>query len=199
MGHKKGLIALHTEPSPQPIENQFLFRTVKILDIGYVAAIYFTIAYFLGGAINKGYENLYGTDFGSKTTTVLLLEVLSQIICIAIVTYIGRNFVEHIPSPLNGIGGFVHGKVKELTSGAFLNVFLVMFQYSMQDKLLYIKNFTRQQEVKEQNKKKKVQETRSQGSVQAQPIELEDPSQVNLDMTPNLGSGNFNYDWTQRH
>jgi hypothetical protein len=200
MGQKKGLIALQTEPSFLPIENQALFRTVKILDISYIAVIYFILAYFVGGIINDGFEKLYGRDYSSKSINVLLLEVLSQIICIGITTYIGRNLVEYIPSPLDGIGGFIHGRVKELTSGSFLNIFLVMFQYSMQDKLFYIRDYKLQQSKAAKNKQNQMK-TAQQGGLQqefAQPIELEDQSQVNLEMTPSLASNNHNYGWINK-
>jgi hypothetical protein len=119
--------------------NNFLFRITKITDIAFLAVLFFSIAYIFGYYLNVFFTNLYGLDFSKKTNVVLLLEVLSQIVCIAIVIYIGRNIVEAIPSPLDGINGFVHNQLKELKSGAFFTIFIIMFQYSMQDKLALIK------------------------------------------------------------
>jgi len=122
------------------VKNELLFRIIKIIDIAYIAVLYFTAAYILGYHIDQIFIKLYGIDYKNKSNLILSLEVLSQIICIAIVTYIGRNLVELIPFPLDGINGFVHTRVKELKSGAFMTVFLIMFQYSMQNKILFIKS-----------------------------------------------------------
>lgn len=124
---------------PPPPKNEVLFRIIKIIDIAYIAVLYFVISYVLGYYIDNYFRWLYGTEYDKKSNMVLSLEVLSQIIAIAVLVYIGRNIVELIPFPLDGVNGFVHQRVKELKSGAFMTVFIVMFQYSMQDKLMAIK------------------------------------------------------------
>ena len=123
-----------------PPSNELLFRTIKIIDIAYITLLYFIIGYHSSYFLNEIFVKLYGTDFEKKTNFRLLMEVFTQIACIGIVSYIGRNLAQIIPFPLDGVNGFVHSKVKELSNGAFLTVFLITFQYSMQDKLLFIKN-----------------------------------------------------------
>ena len=120
-------------------ENEILFRVIKIIDIAYIAILYFTVAFLFGRYINLLFTKIYGINFESKSTNVLYLEVLSQIIFIGIFCYIGKNLVQLIPFPLDGVNRFDHSRVKELSSGAFLTIFIVMFQYTMQNKLAFIK------------------------------------------------------------
>ena len=141
---------VQTPVEPPPPTNELLFRTIKIIDIGYITVLYFVCAYFPATFLDSFFSKLYGVDFDKRSDTVLIMEVVSQIICIGIVAYVGRNLVQLIPFPLDGINGFVHSRVKELSSGAFFTVFLVMFQYTMQDKLTFIKN----RRNKEKDKKK---------------------------------------------
>ena len=126
--------------SPLPPQNELLFRVIKIIDIAYITVLFFIFAYILGGYINSFFKYIYGIDYEKKSNFILSLEILSQIIVIGIASYIGRNLIEYIPFPLDGIDGFNHKRMKELTSGSFIVVFLIMFQYDMQDKIVFIKN-----------------------------------------------------------
>ena len=134
--------AKNTDSTPPP-SNEILFRIIKIIDIAYIAILYFVFDYFPGYYLNSFFEYAYGTNYATKSNNELIGEVLVQVICISIISYIGRNVVQMVPFPLDGINGFVHSRVKELASGAFFTVFIIMFQYSMQDKLVYIKNSTK--------------------------------------------------------
>ena len=53
------------------------------------------------------------------------LEIIGIIWLIGASTYIVRNIVELIPSPFDGLGGFIHKKLKEL-SGAGVYTMIVM-------------------------------------------------------------------------
>ena len=108
--------------------DEILFRSVKMLDIGYVTVLYFIIAYVLGYYLDILFLNIYGNDYENKSKIYLTLEVLLQISMVGIFAYIGRNIIQLIPSPLNGIGGFDHKQLKELSSSAFLLVFIFFFQ-----------------------------------------------------------------------
>jgi hypothetical protein len=109
-----------------------------MLDIGYVTILYFIIAYILGYYLDILFLNIYGNDYENKSKIYLTLEVLLQISMVGIFAYIGRNIIQLIPSPLNGIGGFDHKQLKELSSSAFLLVFIFFFQKNLIEKIHYI-------------------------------------------------------------
>ena len=118
--------------------DEILFRSIKMLDIGYVTILYFIIAYVLGYYLDILFLNIYGNDYENKSKIYLTLEVLLQISMVGIFAYIGRNIIQLIPSPLNGIGGFDHKQLKELSSSAFLLVFIFFFQKNLIEKIHYI-------------------------------------------------------------
>jgi len=116
------------------------FTLVKIADISYINVVWFAIGYVVGYWLDIAFQKLYGTEYTKKSRWTLIAEVVSQIAAVGIIIYIGRNTGQFIPSPLDGIAGLDHYKVKELTNGAMLGIYVMLFQYSLQDKLLAIKN-----------------------------------------------------------
>jgi hypothetical protein len=70
----------------------------------------------------------------------ILLELVAQMAFVGIAVYILRNVIELVPFPLDGIYGFDHMKVKELKSGALLSLSVIVFQYNLQSKFLYLRN-----------------------------------------------------------
>jgi len=118
--------------------NELLFRVIKIADIAYIISLYFIFGYFIGYYINLFFEKLYGKDLDKKNYYTIILEIASQFLCVGIISYIGRNIIQLFPSPFDTIGGFKHSSVKELVSGSFLTIFLLMFQFTIQDKLNHI-------------------------------------------------------------
>jgi hypothetical protein len=101
------------------------FRSVKIMDIGYVTAIYFIV----GLIFSRLFDKLFGEFDPKKEEKKHIVqsgaELVGMIWIIGISTYFVRNLVELIPSPFDGLGGFVHKKLKEL-SGAGVYTMIVM-------------------------------------------------------------------------
>jgi hypothetical protein len=122
------------------LKTDITLRSIKIVDIGYITALYFLAAYYLGAFLDNFFIWLYGMNFKIKTNNQLLFEILMQVMFTGILSYIGRNIIQKIPFPLNGVKGFVHTKVKELTSGAILTFFLILFQYNLYVKISYVRN-----------------------------------------------------------
>jgi hypothetical protein len=119
---------------------EFEIRGLKIIDIGYITVIYFLI----GIVFAKLFDKLYGTfdpvAEKKKSMTQQTLELIGMMWVTGVVTYIIRNVVQLIPSPVDNLFGFQHLRVKELTSaGTFTFVFL-FFQAYFKSKLQYYYN-----------------------------------------------------------
>jgi hypothetical protein len=116
-----------------------IFRLIKLTAIAYITVLFFIVGYFFGRFIDYFCSYLFGLNFNEKKNYILVLEILFQIMLIAMFAYFGRNIVQLIPFPLDGVLGFIHLNLKELNAVGFINVFIYSFQYYMQDKLDYIK------------------------------------------------------------
>jgi len=110
-------------------KNELLFRSVKVLDIGYITILYFLLAFALTlllktiPFLGKDYDESKDRD---KPLWQLMLESVLLIWIVGILAYFARNVVVAFPSPLNGLGGLDHSRVKELES-SFVFVFVILF------------------------------------------------------------------------
>jgi len=131
--------------SLEAFQKKAIFRAVKCLDIAFITFIYFGFAYIIGYYLDVFFIRIFGTEYDKKKNIYLILEVIIQVATVGMICYLVRNIVHIIPSPFDGIYGINHLQVKELTDVSFFTVFIMMFQYDLQDKLVAIrKNLVRQ-------------------------------------------------------
>jgi hypothetical protein len=71
----------------------------------------------------------------SKTMHVRTFELLGMLWFYSVIIYICRNLIEKIPSPLNGLYGFEHKRVKELTNAAIFVFIFMVLQTSYRSKI----------------------------------------------------------------
>lgn len=117
----------------------YSFFLIKSADIGYITFLYMLTAYIFAIYLDLAFVQLFGLDDNLKTKNQLIFEIFAQVSVSGIISYIGRNIIMEIPSPLHGIDKFDHYRVKELNSGAVLLMFLIIFQKQLQKKIVILR------------------------------------------------------------
>lgn len=122
---------------PREVPFTAAFLGVKLLDIGLTTTYFFAI----GLAAAKVFDLFYGKfkrdDYKKINKFVLLLDILFHMFLVGITAYMLRNIVALIPFPLEGVAGFEHKRLKELSGGTALSLILLFFQDNLRDKVAY--------------------------------------------------------------
>jgi len=121
----------------QSMSNNLMFRLVKIVDIGYVASFYFVIGLIASRLFDKFFGLFDPKKEDKKNVFQCGLELVGMIWLIGVSTYIVRNLAELIPSPVDGIYGFKHSKLKELGGAAVYSLIFMGYAYHFRAKLDY--------------------------------------------------------------
>ena len=117
-----------------------VLRSIKILDIGWAATVYFVGALLCVKILNI---NTRPSDYdmdNQKSTTRLCAEVILQVWFIGVLAYIFRNLFGIIPWPFQGVYGYDHLQVKEVTNSAVFVAFMVIFDTKLQNKVKILKS-----------------------------------------------------------
>ena len=117
---------------------------IKIISIMYISILYAVIGLILTCGIDKFlfYSNTIKTDDKSIMEMSLFKVVFTTVLVIGllgIISYIGRNIIQMIPFPLEGMNGFEYMRVKEVASGSLLTVILFAFSDTIFKKYKQIK------------------------------------------------------------
>ena len=119
-------------------KKELIVRSIKILDIGYITAIYFILGIILAKLCDKHFGKFEEKKADKKSIFQHVIELILYLWFIGVVIYIVRNLVPLIPFPLEGVYGFKHLKVKELTTATIFSISFMYFQVYYQNKIKYI-------------------------------------------------------------
>lgn len=137
------------------LQHDLLMRSIKILDIGYIAAIYFVFALICGILIDKYIGDYDPEKDKEKSLFKLWVDNIIFLWFIGVLIYIARNLVELIPFPLDGYQGFQHKRVKELGNASIFVFILMSYQVNTKGRLNNLYKRTREYfNIKEINKNK---------------------------------------------
>ena len=125
-------------PKKMPLLQDFLIRTNKMIDIGYITTIYFILGAIVANMITK-----YQTEFNNKEEDkrTVIRSSLSLVLLIwinGVLIYFARNLVELIPYPFDNFFGFHHKKVKELGAATAFTFVLLYYQPNLNKMMKYL-------------------------------------------------------------
>jgi len=115
------------------------FRFIKIMDMGYMVILYFMFGVLLSMITDFIFGGYTEEEIKAKSTPRLILELIAMIWFNMILFYIARNIMQVIPSPFNGLYGYDHSRLKEITDTAILGFTYLYFQNELRSKLLELK------------------------------------------------------------
>ena len=122
----------------------FLFT--KILDIGLVTVYYFLAASLTSLLLDSALGPFEQPPLKSDKTAdlyeiaQLCFEVILQFFFIGVLIYAMRNVVEHIPFPLEGVGGFQHSRLTEIDEAFVFIVVFMFYQKHLENKLYFLRD-----------------------------------------------------------
>ncbi len=116
------------------------FRLTKIADIGYITILYAVSALAMAKAFDILSKKIDTEPNEQKSSVKLFIEIIIYLWTAGIVIYGVRNLMELVPSPLEGVFGLEHLRVKELgNAGVFVFIFFY-FEESLKKKLTVLYN-----------------------------------------------------------
>ena len=109
----------------------------------FITVLYACAAFLLGTILERYVYPLFfdidGENLAQSSSGRLLFLFSMVSAIIGVTSYIGRNLVQLIPFPLEGVYGFSHMRVKEVSGGAALTMFLVVFSEPYSQIVTYLK------------------------------------------------------------
>lgn len=115
-------------------------RGIKVLDIGYIFALYFMIALILAYYVDKILGKFNPEDYKDTSKWRIILELFVACWVYGILCYIVRNTVEMIPFPLHNYKGYNHYKIRELSSAWVFGFVFLTCSSNMKDRLIHVFN-----------------------------------------------------------
>lgn len=122
----------------KPMKEEVTIRSIKILDIAYIFSFYAAAGFFLSILLERIFPKYTKDKYDKMSSAKLLIEICLQFAAIGIIVYIVKNLFELVPFPFDGIYGYEHLKVKEVSNAMPLIYTILYFQDSLKDKLLTI-------------------------------------------------------------
>jgi K+-transporting ATPase A subunit len=112
-----------------------IIRGIKIVDIGFITAIYLTFGLVLAKLCDHILGEFDEEKEKQKPLWQVLIELFFYLWFIGVVVYVVRNVVQLIPFPFHGVYGYDHFRVKELINAVIFFTTFLNFQDYYQKKI----------------------------------------------------------------
>lgn len=116
------------------------FRFIKIMDIGYMVILYVIFGIFLSKITDAIFGRYTKEETKAKSTLRLIIEVIIIVWFTIVIFYVARNIIEVVPSPFDGLYGYEHSRLKEITNDMILAFTYIYFQNELRNKLVELNN-----------------------------------------------------------
>ena len=114
--------------NPNEFDDHIYLVLIKIFAIFYVAVLYTIFGIYITTLLDEYGINdlLINNDDKYDSIFRLVFETSVVVGVIAVFAFIGRNLIQIIPFPFDGLYGFDYGNVKEVATGSILLVFMLV-------------------------------------------------------------------------
>jgi hypothetical protein len=120
------------------MDRDVLIRGIKIIDIVFITVLYFIVGIAFAFVLDVFFQSWYG-DYQGKNSILIFVECLVEITVVAILAYLGRNILQLVPFPLDGVYGFKHLLVPEVKVGGTLVMAMTVFFSNLRNKLDHLR------------------------------------------------------------
>lgn len=123
----------------QTLKSDIIVRTIKLFDIGYSSAAYFIFAIITVLVLNRLSGPYITEDEEKKSTMRIMIDIVFRVWLIGVLAYIVRNIYHAMPWPLEGVHGYQHLRLKEVSESTIFVAFVVVLDVHLQEQVSALK------------------------------------------------------------
>ena len=127
------------EPKTSSIKHELVFRSIKVLDIGWAMMVYFLLAIISVKTLQE-VTGPYNQEESEKDQTWKVLgRVCLRMWVYGVLAYAARNLFQLVPWPLEGVEGYKHLRVKEVLNSAVFISCVLSYDGYLQSEVMLLK------------------------------------------------------------
>lgn len=116
----------------------FILELLTILDISVIYTMFFIFAASVSIIINRTFGKFDIEKYKTRSSFIIFLEILFEILITGIMGYFIRILVSNIPMPYIGYRGYNRSGLTEISGGIILYFILMTFQPHLKNKIFYL-------------------------------------------------------------